>query len=131
MGKPQGRVKVGEKAALPPAVRKASGFPAMLAPPLLPPLGWKAQPSSRAGGAGRDTSLTERRRSCENIEFGIFRARVSSYLQAGKVVFLNIFTASKPFRTAGGRAALGCYLSGTLTQPCSRPAVAGGIHCRA
>src|SRR5208283_1865079 len=25
---------------------------------------------------------------------------------------------AKPFRTAGGTAALGCYLSGTLTRPC-------------
>ena len=80
----QGRVKVAEKAALPPAVRKASGFPAQTAS--LFPL----------GSAGRLSLPAEPR--------GLVRAEA-----VGK---------AKPFRTAGGRAALGCYLSGTLTRPC-------------
>jgi hypothetical protein len=33
-------------------------------------------------------------RSCENIEFGFFRPRVFSYLQAKKSGFFNNFTAS-------------------------------------
>ena len=74
--------------------------------------------------SGSAACCAERLRSCENIEFGIFRARVFSYLQAGKVVFFNIFTPSKPFRTAGGRAALGCYLSETLTRPYNASAFA-------
>jgi hypothetical protein len=41
-------------AALPPAVRKASGFPAKPASSL-PPLGWKAEPSSRAEGFRAET----------------------------------------------------------------------------
>ena len=80
----QGRVKVAGKAALPPAVRKASGFPAQTAS-LLP-----------LGSAGRLSLPAEPR--------GLVRAEA-----LGK---------AKPFRTAGGRAALGCYLSGTLTRPC-------------
>ena len=80
----QGRVKVAEKAALPPAVRKASGFPAQTAS-LLP-----------LGSAGRLGLPAEPR--------GLVRAEA-----LGK---------AKPFRTAGGRAASGCYLSGTLTRPC-------------
>jgi len=47
----------------------------------------------------------ESQRSCENIDFGFFGPRVFSYLQAEKSGFFNIFTASKPFRTAGGGAA--------------------------
>ena len=42
----QGRVKIAEEAALPPDVRKASGFPGQTTS--LVPLGWKAEPSSRA-----------------------------------------------------------------------------------
>jgi hypothetical protein len=49
----QGRVKVAEKAALPPDVRKASGFPTQRSPPSSPRLGWKAQPSSRAEGVSQ------------------------------------------------------------------------------
>jgi hypothetical protein len=79
---PQGRVKVAEKAALPPAVRKASGFPAQTASLL------------HLGSAGRLSLPAEPR--------GLLRAEA-----LGK---------AKPFRTAGGRAALGCYLSGTLTR---------------
>jgi hypothetical protein len=30
---------------------------------------------------------------------------------------------AKPFRTSGGRAALGCYISGTLTRPWGRAPV--------
>src|SRR5208282_4846542 len=75
----RGRVKVVGKAALPPAVRKASGFPARRAS-LLP-----------LGSAGRLSLPAEPR--------GLVRAEA-----LGK---------AKPFRTAGGRAALGCYLSGT------------------
>jgi hypothetical protein len=39
--------------------------------------------------------------------------------RAGGVVRAEALGKAKPFRTAGGRAALGCYLSGTLTGPCS------------
>ena len=81
----QGRVKVAQKAALPPAVRKASGFPAQTAS-LLP-----------LGSAGRLSLPAEPR--------ALVRAEA-----LGK---------AKPFRTAGGGAALVRYLSGTLTQPCS------------
>ena len=79
----QGRVKVRKKrlcrllCGKPPAFRRSS-------PPFTPPLGWKAEPSSRAERLVRAQAL-------------------------GK---------AKPFRTAGGGAALGCYLSGTLTRPC-------------
>jgi hypothetical protein len=79
----QGRVKVAEKAALPPAVRKASGFPAQTVSLL---------PLNSAGRLSLPAGLK-----------GLVRAGA-----LGK---------AKPFRTAGGRAALGCYFSGTLTRP--------------
>jgi hypothetical protein len=84
----QGRVKVAEKAALPPAVLKASGFPAQTAS-LLP-----------LSSAGRLSLPAEPR--------GLVRAEA-----LGK---------AKPFRTAGVKAAFGCYLSGTLTRPWPTPA---------
>ena len=83
----QGRVKFGEKAALPPDVRKASGFPVQTASLL------------SLGSAGMLSLPAEPR--------GLVRAEA-----LGK---------AKPFRTSGGRAALGCYLSGTLTRPCAVP----------
>jgi hypothetical protein len=50
---------------------------------------------------------------CENIEFGIFRPRVFSYLEAKKSGFFNIFTASEAFRTSG-RQSRGLAQSETL-----------------
>ena len=47
---PQGRLKVAGKAALPPDLRKASGFPGQTVSLFGSPLGWKAEPSSRAEG---------------------------------------------------------------------------------
>ena len=76
----QGPVKVGHKAALPPDVRKASGFPAQAGS--LPPLA--------------------------RLEGCAFQPR--------GLVRVEVFGKAEPFRTSGGRAALGCYVSGTLTQ---------------
>jgi hypothetical protein len=83
----QGRVKVVEKAALPPVVRKASGFPAQTAS-LLP-----------LGSPGRLSLPAEPR----------------------VLVRAEALGKAKPFRIrqlTDGRAALGCYLSGTLARPC-------------
>ena len=44
-----------KEAALPPDVRKASGFPPQTASIL--PLGWKAEPSSRAEGVSQGRSF--------------------------------------------------------------------------
>ena len=74
------------------------------------PAGRLSLPAGAEGVQGG--SVPERPRSCENIDFGFFRPRVFSYLQAEKSGFFNIFTASKPFRTAGGRAALKRYPPG-------------------
>ena len=82
----QARLKIGGKAALPPDLRKASGFPAQSAS-LLP-----------FGSAGRLSLPAEPK--------GPFRAEA-----LGK---------AKPFRISGGRAALGCYPSGTLTRSCGK-----------
>jgi hypothetical protein len=67
--------------------------PAILAPQ------WRRSLSKREDALGL---RPERRRSCEIIEFHTFRLRVFSYLQARKSDFSNNFTASEPFRTAGG-----------------------------
>ena len=78
----QGRVKVGEEAALPPDLRKASGFPATLPSP-----------------------------SSARLEGSAFQPSGGDWLghmPRGK---------AKPFRKSGGRAAVGCYPSGTLTRP--------------
>ena len=83
----QGRVKVAEEAALPPDVRKASGFP------------------------GQTTSL---------VPLGS-AGRLSLPAEPRELVRPEAVGKAKPFRTSGGRAALGCYVSGTLTRP-SAPA---------
>ena len=44
--------------------------------------------------------------------------RLSLPAEPGGLVRAEALGKAKPFRTAGGRAALGCYLSGTLTRPC-------------
>ena len=80
----QGCVKVAEEAALPPDLRKASGFPGQITS-LVP-----------FGSAGRPSLPAEPK--------GLVRAEA-----VGK---------AKPFRRSGGRAALGCYVSGTLTRLC-------------
>jgi len=80
---------VGDEAAPPPAV---------------------AAPHRRRSLRKRENELRvrpERRRSCEIIEFRVFRSRVFSYLRAKKSDFFNNFTASEPFRTAGRRSRKG------------------------
>jgi predicted thioredoxin/glutaredoxin len=78
------RAKVGGKAALPPELRKASGFPPRTASLLA------------LGSAGRLSLPAEPRGS----------VRVEAHGKA------------EPFRKSGGRAALECYPSRTLTRPC-------------
>ena len=75
-----------EKAALPPDVRKASGFPTQTASIL---------PLCLAG-------------------------RLSLPAEPRDLVRSEALGEAKPFRTSGGRAALGCCLSGTLARPWSK-----------
>jgi hypothetical protein len=46
----------------------------------------------------------ERRRCCEIFDFANLRSCIFNHLQAKKWQFLNIFTASEPFREAARRS---------------------------
>ena len=83
-------------------------------------LGWGPRsPISRARFLAKFTlseRTTEILRSAQNDSE---RAWSDTGLVLGRVTGSNSFTGWKPFRTSGGRAALGCYPPATFTAPLS------------
>ena len=86
----QGRVKVGEEAALPPDLRKASGFPATPPPSFLPSAGRPSLSAERRGLVGTYTprkgeAFPQVRRQSRRgmLSFGDFDATVQHPFRAG------------------------------------------------